>query len=211
MFVKFMSHIFKKILAKIKISAKVGIESGNEINVRSNRPAFSLLETVVVLFIVAVGLVAIMNLTVDSLKAQTQNRDTLIAYQLAQEGIELVRNVRDTNFLANSTTTPVAWNRYIVGSSTGSNYKVDFTHFQPILVNDITETRLQTASSSDANPGFYLYSTDPASPDSPFSRMITITAADVAAPSSTVTSLVQWEDQGATHKYQLQTVFYNWQ
>jgi type II secretory pathway pseudopilin PulG len=163
---------------------------------------FSLLETIVVLFIVSVGLLGIVNLTISSLKAQTLNRNTLIAYQLSQEGLELIRNVRDNNWLADR-----AWDYGITGTATGTKYKVDFSNFWPVEVNDIDEATLQLASST--NPGFYLH--DPASPNSLFSRMITITIATTTAASSTVESLVQWTDQGQQREYRLQTIIYDWQ
>lgn len=76
---------------------------------QKNVPGFSLIEMLAVIFIVAVGLVGTSQLVVQSLKAQTINRRTIIAYQLAQEGIELVRYIRDTNWLMGRT-----WNEGIV-------------------------------------------------------------------------------------------------
>jgi len=170
--------------------------------IKSNSAGFTLLETIVVLLIMAVGLVAIINLTADSLRAQTLNRNTLIAYQLAQEGMDLVRNVRDTNWTRNDP----QWNDHIGGSLAGICYKVDYRHLNPMPLAscDISQAKLQVASTT----GFYLH--DSASPDSPFSRMVEITADSSSAPSSTVSILIQWVDQGATHKYQLDSQLYNW-
>ncbi|HNX11195.1 MAG TPA: type II secretion system protein [bacterium] len=171
-----------------------------------NQPAFSLLETIVVLFIVTVGLLGVLTLVVNSQKTKTLNKNALVAQYLAQEGMELIRNVRDTNWLENTTSTPVAWNRYIEGSPTGSNYRVDYLTFQPTAVTDISSAKLQLATGTDLN--FYLHATG--SPDSIFSRLVTITAASSTAPSSTVSVLVEWLDQGQTYSYTLDSLLYDW-
>jgi type II secretory pathway pseudopilin PulG len=167
-------------------------------------PAFTLLETVTVLFIISVGMVGVLSLTVRSANFQTTNKNLVIAGQLAQEGIELVYNVRDTNWRLNTATTTIPWNRYITGTATGTNYKLDYLNFAPIPITDISQARLQQGSST--NPGLYLH--DATQPDSIFSRMITIASSTSA--SSSVTSLVTWDEQGQTKSYQLQTVLYNW-
>jgi len=170
------------------------------IKIKDRWTGFSLLETIVVLFIVSVGLISIVNLTISSLKAQTLNRNTLIAYQLAQEGLELIRNVRDTNWLSGNT-----WDDGIEGSGSGTKYRVDFASW-PVEVSGISEATLQLASSTNA--GFYIH--DSNSPSSLFSRMVTITTATGTA-SSTVESLVQWTEQGQLREYRLQTILYDWQ
>lgn len=167
-----------------------------------NIRAFSLLETIAVLFIVSIGLVSILSVTVDSVRAQNLNKNSLVAYHLAEEGLELVKNVRDTNFIQNSTTTPVAWNRYIEAGK----YRLDFANFQPVAVADISEARLQISNDEEANPGFYIHNVS--FPDSMFSRMVTITSSTTA--SSTVSSLVEWMDQGQTYQVELKSILYDW-
>ncbi|MEI7452080.1 MAG: prepilin-type N-terminal cleavage/methylation domain-containing protein [Candidatus Falkowbacteria bacterium] len=164
---------------------------------KKNLPAFSLLEVIVVLIIVSVGLVGVVNLMAASLRTQNSNRDTLVAYDLAQEGLELIRNVRDTNWRNGA-----AWNQYITGDVNGTKYKVDFAHFQPQSVAGIDETLLQFSSTTNQ----YLY--DASSTDTIFHRLITITAN--GSVSSTVTCLVEWNDRGDTRRFELQTELYDW-
>lgn len=61
---------------------------------------FSIVEVLISSFVLAIGLVAIMALIASGLKNSFETRDTIIATGLAQEGIELVRNVRDNNLAA---------------------------------------------------------------------------------------------------------------
>jgi Tfp pilus assembly protein PilV len=158
------------------------------------------------LFVVSVGLLGVLTLVVNSQKAKTISKNALTAQYLAQEGMELVRNVRDTNWLENSNSNPVDWNRYITGSPSGEKYRVDYSVFQPTPISNISEAKLQISTGTD--PNFYIHATG--APDSIFSRMITITAATTTSPSSSVSVLVQWLDQGQTYSYVLKSLLYDW-
>lgn len=61
---------------------------------------FSFGEVILSVFVVSVGLVAILNLFVQNYSEAVLDRDRIVAAQLAQEGVELVRNVRDNNFFS---------------------------------------------------------------------------------------------------------------
>lgn len=61
---------------------------------------FSMLEVLLSVFVLSVGLMTIVAVMSGSLRHSYETRDTIIATGLAQEGIELVRNVRDNNFFA---------------------------------------------------------------------------------------------------------------
>lgn len=61
---------------------------------------FSIAEAILAAFVLTTGLIAVMALIANSLKNSFETRDTIIAVELAQEGIELVRNVRDNDFIA---------------------------------------------------------------------------------------------------------------
>lgn len=58
---------------------------------------FSIGEVLISSFLLMVGIVAATALIVQDMREAFDARDTIIASQLAQEGVELVRNVRDTN------------------------------------------------------------------------------------------------------------------
>lgn len=60
---------------------------------------FLIAEVVVASFILTFGLVAAVKLLAGSLSDSFSNRDVIIATELAQEGVELVRNVRDNNMV----------------------------------------------------------------------------------------------------------------
>ncbi len=67
-------------------------------NKKNKQRAFSLGEVLLAAFVLSVGLTAATALVATSVGKTYDNRDAAIGVELAQEGIELVRNVRDQNF-----------------------------------------------------------------------------------------------------------------
>jgi type II secretory pathway pseudopilin PulG len=61
------------------------------------KKGFSIAEVLLSIFLLSVGMIAIIALMASSIKNNANNRNSIIATQLAQEGIELVRNRRDLN------------------------------------------------------------------------------------------------------------------
>lgn len=70
---------------------------------RKNLRAFSIAEVMLSVFVLSVGLLAVVKLMSESLNYSYDNNDSIIASELAQEGIELVRNVRDNDIVAGNT------------------------------------------------------------------------------------------------------------
>lgn len=68
------------------------------------RKAQGLLETIVAIGVIMTGLVSVMALTVSNLNTQREAATRYQAVNLAREGIELVRNQRDSNWLAQQDT-----------------------------------------------------------------------------------------------------------
>lgn len=68
-------------------------------NFKKNRKwGFSFLEVMLVVFILSISLVVFVQVISKSISHSTASRDTIIASHLAQEGAELVKNVRDNNW-----------------------------------------------------------------------------------------------------------------
>ncbi len=64
-----------------------------------NKQAFTLVEIIVAFSVLVLVIVASTNLLVSIIRSNAENVNTLVAYGLAQEGLEAVRNVRDSNWL----------------------------------------------------------------------------------------------------------------
>jgi Tfp pilus assembly protein PilV len=68
-----------------------------------SKRGFSMAEVIISSFVLSVGIVAMLNLISGSINNSIDSRDEVVAAQLAQEGEELIRNIRDNNY-ANSRT-----------------------------------------------------------------------------------------------------------
>lgn len=60
---------------------------------------FTLIETLFAVLIFSASLVALIAVSARGLAATSTSREEIVARYLAQEGIEVVRNIRDTNYL----------------------------------------------------------------------------------------------------------------
>lgn len=77
---------------------------------RKRRPGETLIEVIMALFVVALGSAAATSLIVTAIQANSFSRDNLIALNLAVEGIEAMRNIRDTNWLRFGFDKETCWN-----------------------------------------------------------------------------------------------------
>jgi len=164
--------------------------------------AFTLIEIMAVVLIVAIGLVGTSQLVVQSLQAQTINRSTIIAYQLAQEGIELVRYIRDTNWLEGAS----SWDE---GLERGV-YCIDYR--DPVLkpTTDSANCRLY----QDAND-WYIHPTVTAESNnaSQFTRSIVIDDSNYVGledQSLLVMVYIEWYENGRQYRYAMGTELFNW-
>lgn len=66
-------------------------------NIKSIRHGFSLIEVILAIAILSIGLVAIMKLASLNLRTSMDSRDEIVAASLAQDGLELVYNIKDNN------------------------------------------------------------------------------------------------------------------
>jgi len=165
------------------------------IKLNKRQLGFSILEIIVVIFIIAVGLIGVLSLMVQNIQVQYINKNNLVASQLAQEGLELIRNIRDSNWLAGRN-----WNNSI----SSGNHIVDYTGSIG-SVTGISEAKLQIRDDVGGEGFFWHNATDP---DSIFSRLITIE--DIPPSSIRVSCLVEWEERNNTYNYTAETILYNW-
>jgi len=87
-----------------------------------NGAGFTLLEILIAIFILAVVTTGSFILIRQSVASVSQAQSKLIAAYLAQEGIEIVKNIRDTNWLTPGNTRD-DWDE---GINIGSDYQLDY-------------------------------------------------------------------------------------
>jgi prepilin-type N-terminal cleavage/methylation domain-containing protein len=136
----------------------------------NSEKGFTLVETLVALVILSVALIPILNLSTDSARISSNIQDNLIASGLAQEGIEVVRAIRDTNWFGNQT--------FDAGLANGS-YRAEW--------NSTTLLDLSNNPPLLLNNGLYNYTTGT---PTKFTRIVTISK--VNAGELKITSQITW-------------------
>lgn len=169
---------------------------------------FSLMEIIVVIFIISFGMIGVLSLVIQNIQVGSINKNMLIASHLAQEGIELVRNKRDNNWMSSTSD----WE---LGDGLDPNtdmvqdgdYAIDYTGLGILDVDNINDAEARLYIDPD---GFYRhYSVPGTATSTEFYRMITVDT-DTSNASTTVRSLIQWKARGNTYQYVAETVLYDW-
>lgn len=147
---------------------------------------FSLGEVLLAAFVLTAGLLSVIALMASSLRNSLETRDAIIATGLAQEGIELVRNVRDNDLAAGN-------DGFMLFSNSAKHCRVDY-----IAPSTSLDCSSNASDIHSGNPGRYylqylngLYAhanTDSAR----FSRYIFIDYDPNPTNMATVRSFVYW-------------------
>jgi len=160
------------------------------------RAGFTLIEVIAVLLIISIGLLGILSLIIQNIQSQSINKSTLIAYQLAQEGAELIRKTRDTQWNLGAD-----WDAYFPEVSTANNYYMSYLDAHPSLASSPDLTKLY-----QDNEGFYSH--DPSGDFSGFSRTIKLTRLSEGSLYGKIT--IAWQEYNRDMSYILETMLYDW-
>lgn len=159
---------------------------------------FSILEVIIAILIISIGMIGVLSLITQNIQAQDIGKNDLIASQLAQEGLELVRNIRDTNWLT-------AGNDWKIGAGASTNSDIvqdgDYAIDKGAII-DVDS--IDNAGLNIDAAGFYTHGAGAATP---FSRLITVVD---NADYLDVECKVQWKERGRTHDYTVKTLLYDW-
>jgi prepilin-type N-terminal cleavage/methylation domain-containing protein len=108
---------------------------------KRQKRGFTLVEIMISMSVIVVVVVAATNLLVSIIRSNASNVSTMIAYGLAQEGVEAVRNIRDSDWLLGGNFQGVVGNRAsmpwgdglpsVVGQA--RNYTIDFNGMDGVL------------------------------------------------------------------------------
>ena len=159
------------------------------LNNKKNKNGFTLLEGIVAIFLVTVGIGGAYTLISQTISSAIISSQKLIASYLVQEGIEIVRNIRDTNWLEGNN-----WNDGLSSGDWEADYKTQ----------NLTQSYTGNFLNIDSE-GFYSYSSG--SPTI-FKRKISISPEgdDILK----VIVVVEWQERGRTHQIRAQENLYNW-
>ena len=150
---------------------------------------FTLLETIVAVGVIIIGLVSALTLITNALFFVSNVQDRLVAINLVEEGIEVVRNIRDNNWLQG-----VAWNNGL----TDGNYQASYN-----------STSLSPYNGSsllfDAATGLYNYTTGVSTN---YIRQISIS--NLSSFEIRVISTITWQRRGITYTSSAESHLFNW-
>jgi type II secretory pathway pseudopilin PulG len=169
-----------------------------------SKQGFSLMEVMAVLFIVMVGMVGVMSLVLQNIQVKEINTNRIIAHQLAQEGIEIIRKQRDTNWIDCANIALPASDCWLSNIEPGFSYKVDFDDPYPEQVTSIEEARLYRIVSGEFQD---IYVHDITSQETPFYRMIEIQG---SGENINVTVTVDWQERSEMYSYSTETLLFDW-
>ncbi len=153
---------------------------------------FTLIDVIVAIFIMAVALMAIIGLANYALTTAAVSKDRVIASGLAQEGIEIVRNIRDSQD---------DWDDwYTNGISTG-DYLAQYNNSSLISYSSLP-LRIDST-------GHYQYSSGN---NSIFYRKISITKNPSGSEPNEikVTAEIKWSEKGKQYSLTAEDRLWNW-
>jgi len=155
----------------------------------TNKNAFTVLEVIIAIFILNLAVFGTFILIQQTLIGASLNQLQLTAYYLGQEGMEIVRNIRDTNWLKRQ--------EWTTGLAVGNGWQEA----------DYQSTALVTSQSRnfqvDSN-GFYNYSSGD---NTVFKRRIRIIPVTGYLQ---VEVIVDWTDRGKDYNIEVIDFLYNW-
>lgn len=158
-----------------------------------------MVELILTIVIMSFGVIGIYSAFSSTISASYNISSRLTAAYLTQEGIEIIRNMRDTNFLKNQT-----WSEGLLGCLNGcqGDYKTGTAAQgaanQLSLYNPAVFLRLN-------NDGFYGY--DSGAPTR-FTRRITINF--ISTNTLEVNVTVFWDYNGKSFNFNANEYIYNW-
>lgn len=166
---------------------------------RSER-GLTLLEVIIAVFILTIGIGGAFALITQVTKTSSLPNSRLVASYLAQEGVEIVRNIRDSNFLGISNGSGGNWDDFIVIPLCGT------TEYEAIYSSTSLDCFGDSFLQIDGDNRYIYASGVPTL----FKRKITITPDIVDPKKITVDVEVFWEEKGLPASVTAATEMYDW-
>jgi prepilin-type N-terminal cleavage/methylation domain-containing protein len=122
---------------------------------------FTLLEMLISLLVVVVGVLGVFSAVAKYSQNTQQEKENLVASYLCQEGIEIVKNIRDSNWVNGA-----AWDTGL--TSCGSGCEADYTTGLTAWSDEGRNLYIEGAT------GFYKYVSGAGNTETPYTRRINI-------------------------------------
>jgi prepilin-type N-terminal cleavage/methylation domain-containing protein len=156
------------------------------------KQGFTLVEVLIAVSILAVTLTAMATLVIVTMRANTANMNSLQAYYLSEQGIEAMRNIRDSNWMQN-----YGWNG---GDDLwGDSFECDALNMTRYFTVDENETVSASFSRFNLSPVLvlpdYVVAAFPSVPDAPWDLV------EIASVPSDAAKLYSVVDEGGYTKF----------
>lgn len=179
------------------------------LKLKTKQGGFTLIETFVAIFVMMMAIVAPMSIVSKALSSARYAKEQVTAFYLAQEGIELVRNIRDNNAISKTG----LWNEGALGNSASGSENVCYAASGCQI--DAKNLTVQNCTGAcpvlniDTN-GIYTYGTVGTTP-SQFTRTIQIRKLN--STEINISSTVLWTSStlGGTRSFTITDNLLNWQ
>jgi len=158
------------------------------------KKGFTLIEVLAAMFIMLMGTLGVFGLISRTVTFNSSVNSQLVASYLAQEGLEIVRNIRDANLLTIHKGAGGEWNDGLTSCSSGCG-----ADYNDTVLGGFQSTPLKLDN------GFYTYD---AGTDTIFTREIIIDSATTDLLEVSVD--VRWVDKGNARHVLGATELYNW-
>jgi len=153
---------------------------------------FSLMEVIISIAVIVTALITLIALISSVVSGLKPAKFKLTAISLAQEGLEIVRNIRDSNWLFYKRA-PENWRDDLAAG----NYRAQYDELTLLSWADLP-------LKIDSN-GFYQYDSGS---NTPFRRKITI--GHIGDNQIKVVSEVTWQEKGKSYTIEAENRLYNW-
>ncbi len=169
----------------------------NSFKTNSASDGFTLIETLVAIFVFGVALTSVTAILITNNNTANFVKNSYIASGLAQEGVEVVRNLRDGDWLASR-----SFGAF--GSTTGlpvadSTYRVQWNSTTLLANQDVFIKK-------DSISGIYSYDTGV---NTPFKRTVQITTI-TSNVEKRIAVNVSWTERGIPRSINAEDHLYNW-
>lgn len=165
--------------------------------ISAKNKAFSIIELIIAIFVIAVGLLAVYGVSQNILAETIISVSRFEAAYLAQEGLEIVRNIRDNNIISGDD-----WNAGFEDCDPGQSY------FCQAEYRDLSLTSKSASEEPDYlrfENVFYNYTSGSLTK---FKRKILIEP--VEEDKIDVSVEIIWEEKGKEHNLLLEASLYEW-
>ncbi len=173
---------------------------------KTHKNGFTLLEVLITVFLLTVGIVGIFAIIPQLMASVSFSSSQLTANYLVQEGIEIIRNIRDGNWLEYRADPANPWDEGLALCVNGCEIDYTILGLEDPALNPWQDRYLYI----DGTNGFYRYISSPSVNDikTQFKRKITTTA--ISGNSYRVTVEVFWEERGNSYQVTAIGDLYNW-